>query len=216
MIDANVKISCIATNKLSSALGTTTATTKFIKEKLVNFRLAIPTIISAVIGASIGAHLSMLANERTLRILLIPILLIASFFVINKNLFGKSYANDDDFSTGTYVIASIASLVIGMYDGFYGPGTGTFLIIVLNVFAHLNLGRANAQTKVINLTTNITSLIIFIINGQVIWKIGLAAGIFGILGNYIGATLAIKLNAKITRPIILIVLALLFIKIITS
>lgn len=206
----------IATNKLSSCCGTCVSTYKFAKEKLINLRLAIPTIIAALIGSFIGARLSLYASESFLKILLLPVLFIAAFFVMNKQLFGKDYPNIDTVDARLYIIASIAAFVIGMYDGFYGPGTGTFLIIILNIFAHLNLKQANAQTKVINLTSNITSLVVFIVNGQVFWQVGIVAALFGIAGNYLGASLAIKNASKITRPIILIVLALLFVKIISG
>ncbi len=203
----------IATNKLSSACGTTISTLKFAKEKLINYKLAVPTILTALLGSAIGAKLSLFANEDILKIVLIPVLFIAAFFVLNKNLFGKEYDNSTGINVRTYIIASVASLVIGMYDGFYGPGTGTFLIIVLNLFAHLNIRQANAQTKTINLTTNLTSLTVFVINGQVVWKLGIVAAVFGIAGNYLGAGLAIKNAGKITRPVILVVLAILLIKI---
>lgn len=203
----------IATNKLSSACGTTISTLKFAKEKLINYKLAVPTILTALLGSAIGAKLSLFANEDILKIVLVPVLFIAAFFVLNKNLFGKEYDNSTGINVRTYIFASVASLVIGMYDGFYGPGTGTFLIIVLNLFAHLNIRQANAQTKTINLTTNLTSLTVFIINGQVVWKLGIVAAIFGIAGNYLGAGLAIKNAGKITRPVILVVLAILLIKI---
>lgn len=203
----------IATNKLSSACGTTISTLKFAKEKLINYKLAVPTILTALLGSAIGAKLSLFANEDILKIVLVPVLFIAAFFVLNKNLFGKEYDNSTGINVRTYIIASVASLVIGMYDGFYGPGTGTFLIIVLNLFAHLNIRQANAQTKTINLTTNLTSLTVFIINGQVVWKLGIVAAVFGIAGNYLGAGLAIKNAGKITRPVILVVLAILLIKI---
>ena len=203
----------IATNKLSSACGTTISTLKFAKEKLINYKLAVPTILTALLGSAIGAKLSLFANEDILKIVLIPVLFIAAFFVLNKNLFGKEYDNSTGINVRTYIIASVASLVIGMYDGFYGPGTGTFMIIVLNLFAHLNIRQANAQTKTINLTTNLTSLTVFIINGQVVWKLGIVAAVFGIAGNYLGAGLAIKNASKITRPVILMVLAILLIKI---
>lgn len=203
----------IATNKLSSACGTTISTLKFAKEKLINYKLAVPTILTALLGSAIGAKLSLFANEDILKIVLIPVLFIAAFFVLNKNLFGKEYDNSTGINVRTYIIASVASLVIGMYDGFYGPGTGTFLIIVLNLFAHLNIRQANAQTKTINLTTNLTSLTVFIINGQVVWKLGIVAAVFGIAGNYLGAGLAIKNAGKITRPVILVVLVILLIKV---
>ena len=100
-----------------------------------------------------------------------------------------------------------------MYDGFYGPGTGTFLIIAFTVFAKMDVTSANAQTKVINLTTNLTSLTVFLINRQAILPLGLAAAICNMAGNYIGSGLAMKQGSKITRPVIIFVLALLFLKV---
>ena len=147
-----------------------------------------------------------------LELILLPALAVAAFFVLNKNMFGKEYPKEAAFSKKTVLIACAASFLVGGYDGFYGPGTGTFLIIALNVFAHLNLKSANAQTKIINLTTNFTSLIVFIANGQIVWKLGLAAMACGIAGNYIGSFLALRKGSKITRPVILAVLALLCIK----
>ena len=102
---------------------------------------------------------------------------------------------------------------MGVYDGFYGPGTGTFLIIAFTVFAKLNLRSANAQAKVINLTTNITSLVIFLTSGQVVVTLGLAAAVCNMAGNYVGAGLALTKGSKITRPVIILVLGLLFLKV---
>ena len=100
-----------------------------------------------------------------------------------------------------------------MYDGFYGPGTGTFLIIAFTVFAKLDIRSANAQAKIINLTTNITSLTIFLLNGQAVILLGLAAAVCNMAGNYVGASLALTRGSKITRPVIVLVLALLFLKV---
>ena len=103
-----------------------------------------------------------------------------------------------------------------MYDGFYGPGTGTFLIIAFTVFAKMGLMSANAQSKVINLTTNVTSLVIYLLHGQVVIPLGIAAAVCNMAGGYIGSGLAMEKGSKIVRPVILIVLFLLLIKILTS
>ena len=100
-----------------------------------------------------------------------------------------------------------------MYDGFYGPGTGTFLLIFLTSIARVKLEEAAGTTKVINLTSNITSLIIYIINGKVIFNLGIVAGLFSIAGNYIGAKFFTNKGAKILRPIIISVLVIFFCKI---
>ena len=100
-----------------------------------------------------------------------------------------------------------------MYDGFYGPGTGTFLIIAFTVFAKISMKTANAQAKVINLTSNITSLIIFLINGEVLFSVGIVAAACNMLGGYIGAGLVMKNGAKIVKPSIIFVLILLALKV---
>lgn len=202
----------IATNKLSSAAGTTLTTIRFIKNRLINISLAIPGVLAALIGSFFGAKFSLLTDEHILKIVILPVLFVAAFFVMNKKLFGKDYP-DSTIAKRTYVAVTLSALVIGMYDGFYGPGTGTFLIVALNVFAHLDIKKSNAEAKIINLTTNITSLTVFLFGGQVIWKLGLVAALAGILGNYLGSSLAIKKSEKITRPIIICVLILLLIKI---
>mgnify|MGYP003308263522 CR=1 FL=1 len=81
------------------------------------------------------------------------------------------------------ILSMLIAFAIGIYDGFYGPGTGTFLLLLLTTFAHMSLKDANGTTKVINLTTNVTSLVIFFINGTVIISLGLIAGAFGMAGN---------------------------------
>lgn len=203
----------IATNKLSSTCGTTLATIRFIKNKLINFKLAIPSIISAIIGSSIGAKLSLLMDEKLMEYVLFAILPVAAFIVLNKKIFKDNPDNELILNKKTYITAIVAALIIGMYDGFYGPGTGTFLIIAFTVFAGMSVSCANAQAKIINLTTNITSLIIFIINGQVIFTLGIAAAISNMIGGYIGAGLVMKKGSAIVKPTIIFVLFLLLLKI---
>lgn len=203
----------IATNKISSTFGTSLATYRFAKAKLINVKLAIPSVIAAIIGSSMGAKISMLVPEKILSYVLIIILPLAAFFVLNKKLFNDEGSEDVTLDKRTYITASLAALIVGIYDGFYGPGTGTFLIIAFTVFAKLNIQTSNAQAKVINLTTNITSLVIFLVNGQGILSLGIAAAICNMVGGYLGAGLAMKNGAKIVRPSIIFVLILLVFKV---
>lgn len=203
----------IATNKLSSSCGTTLATLRFIKNRLVNFRLAIPSVIAAIIGSSIGAHLSLMIEEKIMHYILFIVLPLSAFIVLNKHLFHDNKKDIVELNRRTYLTATAAALIIGVYDGFYGPGTGTFLIIAFTVFAKMSIGTANAQAKVINLTTNVTSLVIFLLNGQVLLPLGLAAAICNMAGGYLGAGLVMTKGSKIVKPIILLVLLLLLLKI---
>ena len=207
--------STVATNKLSSACGTSLATGRFIRHGLIDFKLAVPSVICAIAGSSLGAQLSMRMSEQVMKNVLFVALPVAAFFVLNKHLF-RDRGTEAKEDRRTFIVASASAFVIGIYDGFYGPGTGTFLIIAFTVFAKMGIRSANAQAKIINLTTNVTSLVIFLIHGQVVIPLGLAAAACNMAGNYIGAGLAMDKGTKIVRPVILIVLVLLLIKIITS
>lgn len=108
----------------------------------------------------------------------------------------------------------VTALFLGVYDGFYGPGTGTFLLLLLTGIAHLSLKEANGVTKVINSTTNIAALCIFLLHGKVLFPLGIIAGLFGMAGNYLGARYFEKGGARNVKPIILLVLSIFFCKIV--
>lgn len=203
----------IATNKLSSTCGTALATWRFLKEGLVNWKLAVPAIAIAMAGSTLGANLSMLVAEGVMEKVLFLVLPVVAFVVLNPKIFRDRPGAEFRLTRRVWGTALAGSFLVGIYDGFYGPGTGTFLIIAFTVFAGLDMRGANAQAKIINLTTNITSLVIFLLNGQVLLPLGLAAAACNMAGNYIGAGLALTRGSKITRPVILLVLALLFLKI---
>jgi uncharacterized membrane protein YfcA len=203
----------IATNKLSSACGTTLTTVRFIRQKLVNWKIALPTILFATLGSSLGANLSMRTDEGVMEKILFVILPLVAFVVMNPKLFRDNEDAAIRMDARLWATALGSSFLVGIYDGFYGPGTGTFLIIAFTVFARLSLRTANAQAKVINLTTNLTSLTIFLLNGQAIIPLGLAAAACNMAGNYIGSGLAMKQGSRVTRPVIVLVLILLFLKV---
>lgn len=203
----------IATNKLSSACGTTVTTVRFIRQGLVNWKIAVPTIVFASLGSSLGANLSMKMDEGIMENILFFVLPLVAIVVMNPKLFRDNESTEVVLNTRLWVTAIASSFFVGMYDGFYGPGTGTFLIIAFTVFAKLNLRTANAQAKVINLTTNLTSLTIFLMNGQALILLGLVGAACNMAGNYIGSGLALTKGSKVTRPVIIFVLILLFLKV---
>jgi uncharacterized membrane protein YfcA len=203
----------IATNKLSSTCGTALTTVRFIRQGLVNWRIAVPTIFCAIGGSSLGANLSMKTDESVMKNILFVVLPVVAFVVMNPKLFRDNPHGEIVLNGKLWVTAILSSFLIGIYDGFYGPGTGTFLIIAFTVFAGLSLRSANAQAKIINLTTNLTSLTIFLMSGQAIILLGLAAAACNMAGNYVGSSLAMKQSSKVTRPVIIFVLILLFLKV---
>ncbi|SHH30442.1 hypothetical protein SAMN02745245_01019 [Anaerosphaera aminiphila DSM 21120] len=204
----------IGTNKLQSTCGTFISTIRFIGHGFVNLKFMIPAIITAFIGSAIGSKLTMLFTEKQLSYLMIIVLPIAGFLVLNKKLFNLNLDQEIVYNKKTYIITSLSSFVIGCYDGFYGPGTGTFLILAFTVFAKMNVVYANGNSKLINLATNFSSLIVFLLSGKIIIPLGIIGALFNMAGNYVGSSLAMKDSQKIMRPVIIFVLILLTIKII--
>lgn len=201
----------LGTNKLSSTMGTTVATFRYARNGFIPWRQALFCVLCALIGSSLGAQLALMIPTQIFRILMLVILpLTACYLLRSKGLTQER----EPYSPGkTLLIALPIAFVLGVYDGFYGPGTGTFLLLLLTSFAHLSLNQAAGLTKAINLATNVAALTVFLRNGVSDLSLGLVAGCFGIAGNYLGAKLFVSKGAKWTKPLIITVLAIFFCKV---
>lgn len=206
----------IGTNKLSSAVGTTVSTVRYCMNKFVDWGVAIPSIILALVGSAIGANIALLVNEKIMKYILIAILPLITFYVFKGKSMNKEKAEQEISRKKVYVIACLASFFVGAYDGFYGPGTGSFLILIYTGLAKMDIKKAAGNTKLVNLASNIAALVTYFLNGKIFFILGLTAAVFSIAGHYIGAELVLKNGHKVIRPIILLVLALLFIKVIVE
>lgn len=209
----------IATNKLSAAMGTTIATAKLGMAGNIPWKKAAVCVIAAIFGGSLGAKIAlMVPADLFLKMMLVIIPLTAIYIMRTKSM--DRPADDDSADEGDSikytVIAAAIAFVIGMYDGFYGPGTGTFLILLLTGLAKFKLGEANGTAKAINLTTNLSSLVVYLLNAKVLIPLGLVAGLFAILGNYIGVNLFMEKGAKIVKPLMITVMVIFFIRIISE
>lgn len=204
--------SAVATNKLSSATGTVISTWRLCKNKYVDWILVLPCIVMAVIGSGIGANISLHVSERVLKIILIPVVLVVAFYVMEKKDLDK-HSTVTISRKAQMIWCAASALVVGLYDGFYGPGTGTFLLLLFTGLGKMDLRTASGNMKVTNLSSNVSALAVFLINGRAILPLGLAASVFSIAGHYMGSGMVMKNGNKIVRPIILIVITLLFIKI---
>ena len=203
----------IATNKLSSSTGTVFSTVRLCRNKFVDWGLAFPCISMALLGSYIGANLALCASDTLLRWMLIPVLPIVCFYVLRKKEIGDN-SGVSISRRKQWVICAFSSLAVGCYDGFYGPGTGTFLLLLYTGAAKMDVRRASGNMKLANLSSNVTALVVFLFSGKIIFPLGLAASVFSIAGHYIGAGMVMKNGSRIVKPLILVVMALLFIKII--
>ena len=203
----------IGTNKISSAMGTTLTTVKFWRQGYIKWKICLPCAVCALIGSACGANLALLVDDYIFRIVLLVVLPLTAVYVFKSK--GLDAGGKDPLSPGkTMAIACALALIIGVYDGFYGPGTGTFLLLLLTGLGHMSLNDAAGTTKVINLSTNIAALVTYLINGQVLLPLGLTAGLFGIAGNYLGARSFTAKGSKIVKPLIITVLCIFFVKVI--
>ena len=205
-----------ATNKMSSSMGTAISTYRFAKKGYIKFKLAACSVVCALIGSPFGAMLSLKINDSYLKLLMLVILPITAFYVLRKRDFHEKQYIENAMDFETYIKCMLIAFLIGAYDGFYGPGTGTFLILLLTGIANLSLNTAAGTTKAINLSSNIASLVTFIINGKVFFALGVVAGLFSIAGNYFGAGYFTKGGAKIARPVIITVLSVFLIKVLVE
>ncbi|MCQ2419056.1 MAG: TSUP family transporter [Clostridia bacterium] len=202
----------LGTNKLSSCLGTTASTARYLRKGYVNLRLAIPSIAAALFGAHFGTRLQLLVSDKYLSYALIAVLPLVAFVILRKKTFSETPGEIDAWKQ--WVIVLFASLVIGMYDGFYGPGTGTFLLIIFCRLAKIDVRTASGNVKLVNFSSNLGALITSLLAKTVLVPVGLIAAVFAFAGQYVGAGMMIKNGTKIVTPVILTVLCLLLIKII--
>lgn len=201
----------IGTNKLSSAIGTVFSTARYCKNGFFDLKLAIPSVIVALAGSYIGAKTVLVTNDEVLKYILIVVLPVVAFFVLKKKNINK--VKNKPKRITQFIIAVLASFVVGMYDGFYGPGTGTFLILIYTGLVKLDLLTASGNTKLVNLASNITALVTFMCSGNIVYALGITASVFSIVGHYLGSGMVMKNGSKIVKPIIVVVIVLLLIKI---
>ena len=204
----------IGTNKLSSAMGVTLVTSRFALKGYIPWRLAAFCVIGSLIGAQLGARLALMLDDQIFKVIMLFILPPTAFYVMR----GKALTREKEplGPKRTAVLSTVIALSCGTYDGFYGPGAGTFMLLLLTAIAHLSLREANGTTKAINMASNVAALTVFWTNGRVLVPLGLTAGLFGIAGSYIGSNSFERGGAKIVRPIMLSVLALFFIRVLAE
>lgn len=203
-------IDAVGTNKFSASCGTLVATMRYSRCGFIHWREMVLAIIAALTGSWFGARLALMVENEIFKVIMLVILPITAIFVLNKRTLSKYRCPYTTRQTKT--IITILALVMGLYDGFYGPGTGTFLMLMLVGIAHISLEQAVGTTKVINLSTNLASLSVYLVHGKVLFPLALVAAVFGIAGNYIGARHFTRKGAKFVKPIIVAVLAIFFIK----
>ena len=193
-------INALATNKLQSMFGTATAFANYASRGLVDWRLNWLTVVLVFVAAAAGVIVVQSVSSKALA-LVIPLLLLAvALYVLISPRMGDEDAHQR-IGPRTYAPVGAA---IGFYDGFFGPGTGSFFTTTLVGLRGLGLTRATALTKLFNLTSNIAAVLLFAIGGQMFWLLGLCMAAGAMLGGWIGSHTAMRFGASVIRPLLVI------------
>ncbi|MFV0481496.1 MAG: sulfite exporter TauE/SafE family protein [Campylobacteraceae bacterium] len=204
----------LGTNKLSSTLGSIVSVFRYYKNGFIDFKLAIPSIFCALIGSFVGANIVIEISESFMNKFLLATLPLVAIYIFKKKSFTQT--TTDISKQKALIYSALVSFFIGIYDGFFGPGTGTFLVIAYISIAKIDPKIATGNSRLVNLTSSFSALVVFLYNGYVLLPLGICACIFSMLGSYVGAGLVIKKGVTIIRYAIIFVLILLFIKILMN
>lgn len=195
----------LGTNKLQSSIGTGVAVFKYYRDGLINFKTVYRGLVMGFIGAFFGAILVHYVSNQFMRYL-VPVLLLSVFVF---NLFNKSLGiKEGTKRMEETLFFSLFGFILGCYDAFFGPGTGNFWIILIVYFLGYTFLNASGYAKVLNLKSNLFSLVVFIYFGSVHYTIGLLMACGQFFGGYLGAKMVILKGSKLVRPIFMTVVAI--------
>jgi len=201
----------LGTNKGQSVFGSFAAIVRYTHAGLIDGRISRISVPLGILGSLGGASLALLIRPEVLRPLVL-VLLVAAAIVIGS---GRVRLTGSTSSPRPHLALWIAglALVTGAYDGFFGPGTGTFIIAGYVAIAHLALARASAEAKVLNFASNLTALVLFALHGAVFWRIALPMAAAQLAGGYFGAHLTVARGDRVVRVVAIAVVSALLVKI---
>lgn len=200
----------MGTNKLSSSIGTFTASITFFIHKKIWIKLALVSALFALVGSWIGASMALWVSETALKTVLIFVLPVMALFVLRPRK-EVVISPKDKFP---WAQITLITFLVGMYDGFIGPGTGSMLIFGFVSVIGMSYTQASANAKLVNLASGIAALITFGFSAQVDVVLGLSAALFSITGNVAGSLMAVKYGKKLIQPLLIVVFGILMIKMI--
>lgn len=203
----------LGTNKISSSIGTIASSWKFATSGKVNWKMVKTMIPFSLIGAFIGVKTVVLIDSKYLY----PIAIVLLLIVLVYTLANKKMGEDNNFlglNNKNVRNGRIMAIIMGFYDGFFGPGTGSFLIFALIRIFKLDFTNASGNAKILNLASNLASMCLFIYLGKVNFFYSIPIGIIMIFGAILGAKMAVTKGTAFIKPMFLIVTTIVLIKMI--
>ena len=205
-------LNTLGTNKLQSMFGTATAFRNYSGKGLVEWRAHKGTVAAVFVGASVGVLLVQAVSSDALRLIIPVLLLVMAGYTVLSPRMSDEDAHERLSARGYLPVAG----GIGFYDGFFGPGTGSFFATTLVALRGVGLTRATAQTKLFNLTSNVASVVFFAIGGKIWWWLGLCMALGSMSGGWLGSHTAMKYGAKLIRPLLVVLSLALTVRVLWS
>ncbi len=201
----------LGTNKLSSIAGTSIASLQYARHIDINLKATLPATAAALVFSFLGARTVTLLNPDIMRpVILFMLVFIAVYTFVRKD-FGALHV-PKLIHRWQFIVSVVTGAAIGFYDGFFGPGTGSFLIFIFISVFGFNFLSASASSKIINFATNLSAVLYFAFTNNVLYRIALPMAICNILGSIVGTRLAILKGSRFVRVFFLVVVSALIIK----
>ena len=201
----------LGTNKLPSFLGTLGATASYLRKVKPDFKLAFVMAVPAFIGSGLGASVATKIPKEAFKPIILFMLIVVALYTWRKKELGL--VENFRFARRHQVgMGALAGLVIGFYDGIFGPGTGSFLMLILVALLGFAFLQASVTAKIVNLATNLGAILVFGLNGKILWVLGLTMAIGNVMGGFLGARWAIKGGSALIRKVFLVVTTLLILR----
>lgn len=198
----------LGTNKLSSVAGTLVATATYLRKIQVPVAMVAPLIAAAFVGSAAGSSVARFIPKDLLTpIVLVAVVVVGAYTWLRPNM-GRTHEERFSGWARTWRSALIG-LVVGFYDGILGPGTGSFFVIAIVAFLGFGFLQGTVAAKLANLTTNIASILVFGIHGEVLWLIGGCMAIANLAGGFLGAKMAMRYGNDFIRKVFLLVITIL-------
>ena len=204
-------VSLLGTNKLASIVGTGSAAITYSRRIDMHRRTAVEMCAAAFVGSGLGAFLATVVSSAVLRPVVLVALAAVWLYTLRRPSLGEVEALRLTSRHQT-AVAILGGAAIGLYDGFVGPGTGSFLVFLLVGAVGMSFLHASATAKAVNTMTNLAALILFAIGGHVLWALGAAMAACNLAGSQVGARLAIRQGSAWVRRVFLLVVAALILR----
>ena len=205
-------VQVLATNKLAGSCGTSVSSVTYYRRVRPDPRTFVPLMTVAFVGSVAGAIVASHISKAAFNPIILVALVVVGAYVLLKPDIGR--VTDLRFAGHRHTAAAVsAGLVIGFYDGALGPGTGSFFVFTLVGLLGYNFLEASAKARLANWATNVAALLVFALQGAVVWRVGLVVGLCNLLGSYVGARTAVSKGSGFVRVFFVVVVVAFIVKI---